>query len=162
MFIKALIKPCWAYVMYRLGALLFLSGIGRFHSSIHDFAMRCLQRAANAGNVNGLLLIGQLLKYRGVTAPNRLAGVEYLRKASGRGLVDAKFMLAEALCDKSLLLQVTNDKEVLTLYTQAAEQGHVVAALRLKKAYDQGLWGAPIDKVLARYWSEQFMKSSKQ
>jgi TPR repeat protein len=157
-----LIKACWAYLMYRIGALLFLSGIGRLHQSIHGFAMRCLQRAANADNVKALLLFGQLLKYRGVSIPNRLAGVQYLRKAADKGLIDAQFMLAEALCDDTLLIKASDEKEILALYTQAAEQGHVVAALRLKKAYGLGLWGVPVDKVLANYWSEQFMKSSKQ
>ena len=157
----ALIMGIWAQLNYWLGAVIFLTGMGRWHIRLHDFSMARLQRAADIGQGQALLLIGQLLKYRGVSVYHRQAGVGYLRSAAQQGSTDAMFMLAEALCDKSLQL-THEDEDVLTLYKQAAQQGHTMAALRLKKAYTDGLWGVAADAAQASYWSEQFMKSSNK
>jgi len=149
-----------ARVLYALGAFIFNSGMGRWQKKLHDFSMNCLQRAANAGHGQALLMAGQILTHRGEGISSRQAGIKYLRTAAGMGNPDAQFMLAQAMCDEALGLN-HDDEDILTLYKKAANQGHIMAALRLKKAYTDGLWGVSVDEAQASYWSEQFMKSSK-
>ncbi len=162
MSVSSIIITVKASFQYRLGAFIFNSGVGRWHHSLHEFSMTRLQRSADAGHIKALLLIGQLLKYRGVSLKNKQAGVKYLHSAASKGLMDAQFMLAEALTDDALQLKTDNETQILALYEQAAQQGHIMAALRLKKAYINGLWGAQPDQQQADYWSEQFLKSSNR
>ncbi len=162
MSVPSIVNSVRASAQYSLGAFIFNAGLGRWHYKLHEFSMAKLQRSADAGHTKALLLIGVLLKYRGVSLKNKLAGVEYLRSAASQGVMDAQFMLAEALVDDSLLLKAADEIQILSLYEQAAKQGHIMAALRLKKAYINGLWGAKPDQQQAGYWSEQFLKSSNR
>ncbi len=150
-----------AKIQYLLGAFIFNSGMGRRQKWLHDFSMNCLQRAANAGHGQALLMAGQILTHRGLGISQRQVGVKYLRIAAGMGNPGAQFMLAQAMCDDALGL-MHEDDDILALYKQAAKQGHIMAALRLKKAYTDGLWGVSADETQASYWSEQFMKSSNK
>jgi len=148
-------------LQHALGAFIFSRGMGRWQKRLHDFSMNCLQRAANAGHSQALLMAGQILTHRGEGISSRQTGMKYLRTAADRGNPDAQFMLAQAMCDETLGLN-HEDEDILALYKQAAYQGHLMAALKLKKVYTDGLWGVSADEAQASYWSEQFMKSSKK
>jgi len=150
-----------AKIQYPLGAFIFNSGMGHWQKWLHDLSMNCLQRAANAGHGQAMLMAGQILTHRGLGISSRQVGVKYLRTAADQGNPDAQFMLAQAMCDEALGLK-HKDEDILALYKQAANQGHTMAALKLKKAYTDGLWGVSVDEAQASYWSEQFMKSSKK
>jgi len=150
-----------AKIQYALGAFIFSRGMGRWQKRLHDFSMNCLQRAANAGHGQALLMAGQILTHRGEGISSRLAGMKYLRSAADLGKPEAQFMLAQAMRDETLGL-IHNDEDILALYKKAANQGHIMAALKLKEAYTDGLWGVSVDEAQASYWSEQFMKSSKK
>mgnify|MGYP002700105794 FL=1 len=164
---------------YYLGAFLFHSGCARIHQRVHEFSMRELQRSADLGMGKAQLLFGQLLKYRGATDFNKIAGIRYLRESAEKGSIDALFMLAEALQDKSLIeftapeaMGVTDAahkqnsrldiSDPVMLYLAAAKAGHVMAALRLSKIYQQGSLGQVIDSEQAEYWRSEFMEQGKK
>jgi len=96
------------------------------------------------------------LTYRGVNREYKVVGIKYLRESANLGSVQSQFMLAEALTDESLAIEKFDEEEIQNLYESAAHQGHKMAALRLSKAYDQGLWGLSINQNKAEYWSQQF------
>lgn len=144
-----------------LAKWIFDCGIGAWHQKIHEFAMRRIQLAADMDYLPAQLLFGQLLKYRGLTPYNKIAGLGYLRKAAQQGSVDGMFMLAEALQDVNLIASQSEPGEVLNLYQSAAKQGHIMAALRLSQIYKSGLLGVESDLNVSNYWSEQFMQNAK-
>lgn len=145
---------------YYLGAWLFFSGIAGWHVKLHELSMRQLQRAAKGGIEKALLLIGQLLKYKGLTPYNKVVGVEYLKTLADKGHAQGSFMLAEAYQDPQLILEKIEDTQVVQLYETAAQQGHIMAALRLSRAYSKGLYGLDIDTDKAEYWQAIFFKAS--
>ena len=162
-----------AITHYCIGALLFFSGIAKLHVRIHEFAMRELQRSADAGLNKAQLLFGQLLKYRGATAYNKIASIGYLRASASNGNAEAQFMLAEAITDKSLMdvmpleagIKTENHdqlKDPVALYLLAAKAGHVMSALRLNKIYEQGLYGTKPNKEQAEHWYSEFIKHGKK
>jgi TPR repeat protein len=161
-----------AAVHYSLGAFLFYSGFARIHRRLHEFSMRELQRSADLGWTKAQVLFGQLLKYRGATDFNKIAGIRYLRESAAKGSADAQFMLAEAIQDKSLI-ELTSSAEQgsnqlldlddpLMLYLSAAKSGHAMAALRLSKIYQQGSCQQKIDTEQAEYWRSEFLKQGSQ
>lgn len=159
---------------YCIGAVLFFTGIAKLHLRIHELAMRELQRSADLGWGKAQVLFGQLLKYRGATAYNKIASIGYLRASASEGNREAQFMLAEALTDKSLMdvmpveaeSKTENSdnqlKDPVALYLSAAKAGHVMSALRLNKIYEQGLFGIKPDNGKAEYWFSEFIKHGKQ
>jgi len=145
-----------ALFQYYQGAFIFHSGLGQAHVRLHDYGVLCLKRAADKGQQDALMLIGMRLKYRGVNREYKVAGIKYLRESANLGSVQSQFMLAEALTDESLAIEKFDEEEIQNLYESAAHQGHKMAALRLSKAYNQGLWGLSINQKKAEYWSQQF------
>ena len=159
---------------YALGAGLFFTGLARFHVKLHEFAMRQIQRAAQAGSEKALLLMGQILVYRGASEYNRVAGVTYLQDlvasydpqiGDSKVFAQACFLLAEAYENPELVV-VKNaaDHSIQSsahLYLKAAECGHIMAALRLSKAYKNGTLGLAKDSVLAEQWMTTFLQASK-
>lgn len=152
---RALVKMM-ALLHYYQGAFIFYSGLGQLHVRLHDYGVLCLRRAADKGHKDALMLIGMRLKYRGVNRHHKMTGIKYLRESAKLGSVQSQFMLAEALVDESLVIDNFDEEEIQNLYGSAAHQGHKMAALRLSKAYDQGLWGLSINQKKAEYWSQQF------
>ncbi len=149
--------PPW--LSYRLGYSLYVSGIAGWHKRIHEFAMRRLQQAADAEYEPAQLFFGQLLKYRGASVLNRVAGIRYLQRSADKGSSQAQFMLAEALLDPNLVYPPDLVKQSpLDLYEAAAAAGHKMAALRLSKAYEQGLLGVAINQDKAVQYFEQFSR----
>lgn len=157
-----ILKRRFTILNMHLAKWLFDCGAGAWHQKIHEFAMRRIQLAADMDYMPAQLLFGQLLKYRGLTAYNKIAGVGYLRKAAQQDCVDAMFMLAEALQDENLVAIASEPDEALNLYQHAAEQGHIMAALRLSQIYKNGLLGVARDLNVAGYWSEQFMQHANE
>lgn len=171
-----------AFFQYFLGAFLYFSGIAKAHHRVHDFTMRCLQRAADLKHQKAELLMGKLLRYRGVNKHSQLVGLQYLRRSAAQGQTEAQFLLAEALVDDHYIareayidasmtvsqsevnqtVNVDADEAPVTLYLAAAESGHVMAALRLSKIYEQGKFGVEIDTEKSTFWLEEFMKHGKQ
>ena len=145
-----------ALLQYYQGAFIFYSGLGQAHVRLHDYGVLCLRQAADKGQQDALMLIGMRLKYRGVNRHQQVAGIQYLRESANLGSVQSQFMLAEALTDESLANENFDEEEIQNLYESAAHQGHKMAALRLSKAYDQGLWGLSINQKKAEYWSQRF------
>lgn len=145
---------------YYLGAWLFFSGIAAWHVKLHELSMTQLQRAAQGGVDKALLLIGQLLKYKGLTPYNKAIGVGYLKTLADKGHAQGCFMLAEASQDPKLMLEKIEVVHVAQLYETAAQQGHIMAALRLSRAYKQGLYGLEVDIEKAEYWHHAFFKAS--
>lgn len=149
--------PPW--ISYTLGRCLFTWGIAHWHRRIHEFAMRRLQTAADKNYGPAQLFFGQLLKYRGASVLNRVAGIRYLHDSAEKGNSDAQFMLAEALLDPNLVYPTELVKhDPVTLYQQAADAGHKMAALRLSKAYENGLMGLSKNTKLAAQYFEQFSR----
>lgn len=149
---------------YWLGAVLFKTGLAGLHPWLHEKIMRQLQRAAEKQHSDALLLFGQLLRYKGMTPYNKIAGVGYLRQAVISdyflGQADALFLLAEALCDPDLLVAKQPQDNVVDYYEKAANQGHLMSALRLSKIYHNGLYDQAKDELKAQYWREKFMSAS--
>ena len=154
------LKRGWTLANMHLAKWLFDCGVAGWHQQIHEFAMRRIQMAADLDYLPAQLLFGQLLKYRGLTVYNKIAGVGYLRKAAQQGSTDAMFVLAEALQDDNLVMSQAEPNEVLDLYTLAAQAGHVMAALRLSKIYKKGLLGNEHNSELAEYWSARFLQNA--
>jgi len=147
------------WLSYRLGYSLFKSGVAGWHKRLHEFAMRRLQLAADDGYEPAQLFFGQLLKYRGASVLNRVAGIRYLQQSAEQGSSQAQFMLAEALLDPNLVYPPDLVKlSPLALYEQAAAAGHKMAALRLSKAYEQGLLGLAVNQHKAVQYFEQFSR----
>lgn len=147
------------WISYTVGRCLFLSGIAQWHRRIHEFAMRRLQIAADQNHGPSQLFFGQLLKYRGASVLNRVAGIRYLHDSAEKGSADAQFMLAEALLDPELMYPSDLIKhEPVSLYERAAEAGHKMAALRLSKAYGQGALGLQQNTELAARYFDQFSR----
>lgn len=147
-----------ARCFYFIGRVLFKTGLAGQSEKIHHFCMRQLQRSADLGYQPALLLFGQILSYRGVTAMNKRRGVEYLAQLAERS-VQARFMLAEQLAHNDDVVLIHHDP--LSLYESAANEGHIMAALRLSQAYKYGKWGAQQDADQAQMWSDRFHQHSK-
>ena len=145
---------------YLLGASLFKSGLAGLHPLIHEKTMRQLQRAAEHQHPQALLLFGQLLRYKGATQFNKIAGAGYLRQAAMQGNRDAQFLLAEVLADSDLVMAKELDESPVDWYLKAAQKGHIMSALRLSKIYHNGLYGESIDENQAQYWRDKFMSTS--
>ena len=143
-----------------LGKFLFNTGIAGLTPWVHEKAMRQLQRAADRGQEEALLLFGVLLRYKGATPYNKIAGVEYLRGLAQSGRADAQFLFADALLDPKLITSDYKSENPLDWYKQAAEQQHPMAMLRLSKIYHNGLYGESIDDKKAEYWRARFMAVS--
>lgn len=144
---------------YSLGRCLYVTGVAAWHRRIHEFAMRRLQTAADKNYAPAQLFFGQLLKYRGASVLNRIAGIRYLHESAEKGSADAQFMLAEALLDPELVYPPDLIHQTpLYLYEQAAQSGHKMAALRLSKAYEQGTLGVAQNADLAAKYFEQFSR----
>lgn len=168
------LSKIFARIHYAVGASLFFSGIARLHQRLHEFAMRELQRSADLSYVKAQVLFGQLLKYRGATAYNKVASIRYLRESAQSGSKDAQFMLAESLTDQTIIdsgngynaisegsnLTVFNNP--VELYLLAANAGHVMAALRLSKIYREGSYGEQVDIEKANKWHAEFLKYGDQ
>lgn len=149
--------PPW--FSYILGRFLFLSGLAQWHRRLHEFAMKRLQVAADQDFAPAQLFFGQLLKYRGASVLNRVAGIRYLHQSADKGSAEAQFMLAEALLDPELVYPSDLIKhDPVKLYENAAASGHNMAALRLSKAYEQGSLGLPQNAELAARYFEQFSR----
>jgi len=144
---------------FYLGLFLFKTGVAGWHPWMHEKTMRQLQRASDAGIEDALLMFGQLLRYKGATVYNKTAGIRYLESVANTGRAEGQFMLAEAIVDPNLISQKSPENAV-TLYHRAAEQGHLMAALRLSKIYHNGLYGQPVDESKAEHWRNQFLSSS--
>jgi len=145
---------------YYLGASLFFSGVASWHAKLHELSMRQLQRAAQADIEKALLLIGQLLKYKGLTPYNKIVGVGYLKTLADKDHAQGCFMLAEAYQDPELIIEKIDASQLVALYEKAAQQGHIMAALRLSRAYEQGLYELTVDSEKAEYWHEKFFEAS--
>lgn len=152
---------------------MFYSGIARLHVRLHEFSMRELQRSADLGLVKAKALFGLLLKYRGATAYNKVAGIRYLRESAQSGSTDAQFMLAESLIDQALIdpsisyNAVSEDStstlnDPVELYLLAANAGHIMAALRLSKIYRTGQYGVEMNLEEADKWHAEFLKYGGQ
>ena len=145
---------------YYIGAGLFFSGIAAWHPRLHELSMRQLQRAADANIEKALLLIGQLLMFKGLTPYNKVVGIEYLKTLADKGDAQGCFMLAEAYTNPELILEKVEDSHVARLYETAAQQGHLMAALRLSRAFKQGLYGLDVNVEQSEYWHQIFIKAS--
>lgn len=145
---------------YCLGAILYKTGLAGLHPWLHEKTMRQLQRAAEKQHGKALLLFGQLLRYKGLTDYNKIAGVTYLRQAAQLGQVDALFLLAEALSDTNFIVAKQPEDNIVDYYFKSAQQGHLMSALRLSKIYHNGLYGESKDESKAQYWRDQFMSAS--
>ena len=167
------LSKIFAHLHYLVGATLFFSGTARIHVRLHEFAMRELQRSADLGLVKAKVLFGQLLKYRGATAYNKIASIRYLRESALSGSADAQFMLAESLIDQSVIdpslsynavsedsISALNDP--IELYLLAANSGHIMAALRLSKIYRTGKYGVEMNLEEADKWHAEFLKHGGQ
>lgn len=160
-----MVKRLFSTLHYGLGALLFKSGVAGWHPWLHEKTMRQLQRAADQGHPKALPLFGLLLRYRGATQFNKISGIRYLLTAAQSGNIDSQFFIAEAMASPTWLPQYMQGLESqqqtpLYWYLKAAEQGHAMAALRLAKAYHQGLFDTQVDEEKANYWRTQFMAQS--
>jgi TPR repeat protein len=160
-----------SHIHYYIGSTLFFSGLARLNVRVHECSMKQLQRAADGGLTKAQLLFGQLLTYRGATAYNKIAGLEYLQASALEGSKEAQFMLAEAIINKDIIDTQITDKQLphlprkplipLDLYRLAAESGHAMAALRLSKIYRQGGHGITKNAEQADHWLAEFMKQGK-
>lgn len=157
---KSIFKGLIARMYYLLGKFMFASGIAGRNSKLHQFCMRQLQRSADFGYLPALILFGQLLSYRGATALNKQAGVNYLAKASKQLDATAMFTLAEQLDKNPDVLLPSH--EIADLYQKSAKAGHIMAALRLSQGYKVGKWGLSVDLKQAEYWSQQFHQHANQ
>jgi len=146
---------------FGIGKVLYIGGFAQYHHGIHNWAMTQLQKAAVGHHQGAQLLLGQLLKYRGTSIQAKAAGIEYLRQAASSGSCEACFMLAEATADKNLIMGSAHQRDRLGLYLQAAEAGHIMAALRLSQFYREGSADGDINIKQADYWLEQFMKNGQ-
>ena len=149
-----------AYWQYQLGALLYRSSVAGWHVKLHEFTMKQLQKASHKGHPKAQQLMAKLLAYRGVGVLDKRAGVALLATQAQQGDAQSQFLYAEMLLKSDAILADTQIK-ALDWYQSAAKQGHAMAALRLSKAYEQGLLGLEQDKAQAEYWSKQFMQHSK-
>ena len=158
--LSALKTRILAKLQYSLGASLFFSGVAGWHKSLHTFAMTQLQRASHKQDSKAQALIGTLLTYRGEHVLDKQAGVGLLRTQAIQGNAQSQFLLAESLLKPDMIASDAQ-KSALTWYEAAAQQGHAMAALRLSKAYEQGLLGLEKNEQQAQYWSQQFMLHSQ-
>ena len=147
-----------AFFYYHLGAFIFYSSLGRMHIRLHEYGVIALRRAADSGHSKAAFLLGLRLKYKGTTKAYQELGIEYLRVAVLDGSGQSQFMLAEALSESALDSEA--EQEIVCLYKKAAKQDHKMAALRLSKAYEQGLFGLTINQNKAEYWSQKFLADS--
>lgn len=179
-----MIKTLLAILNYAVASGLFYSGIAGKKRSFHEFTMKRLQTAADQGSQQALLLMAKLLRYRGVSPLNKIAGVSYLeslraklealalsqnsktsRQAQGDVYGEVCFLLAEAYTDHNVVLASPADDSHSNkpatspseLYRLAAELGHKMAALRLSKAYENGSYGLEKDSLKADHWKERFL-----
>jgi len=157
--VKTVMTKTRAYLHYRLGAFIFYSSLGSLNEKLHHYGVLSLRRAADIGNDKAAFLLGLRLKYRGKNNAYQALGIEYLRKAASNGDCQPQFMLAEALNESALNHKV--DSEILSLYEKSANQGHKMAALRLSKAYEQGMFGLTINQKKADDWSQKFLADSE-
>lgn len=148
-----------AYLHYCLGTFIFYSSLGRLNEKLHNYGVLCLRRAADNGHNKAAFLLGLRLKYRGKNNDYQALGIEYLRKAATCGDCQSQFMLAEALNES--VLDHKADSEILFLYKKSANEGHKMAALRLSKAYEQGMFGLTINQNKADDWSQKFLAGSE-
>ena len=162
----------YPWLLYQIARFLFKTGIAGWHPNIHRYVMGLFQRSADQEFEPAQLFFGQLLKYKGVSSLNRVAGITYLRRSALHGSMQAQFMLAEALRDQSLVSSIVIDatngaqsepvsESPLSLYTAAAEAGHKMAALRLCQIYREGLLGVEPDAGLAKQYFDQFSRDGQ-
>jgi len=159
--IRTLKLKLLASFQYGLGSGLFFSGIAGWHRKLHAFAMKQLQRASHKEHHKAQALIATLLTYRGEGPLDKRAGVALLQQTAEKGDAQSQFLLAEALQKPDMIMSDHSESKALSWYERAAEQGHAMAALRLSKAYEQGLLGLKQNSEKAEYWSEQFMQHSQ-
>lgn len=148
-------------LQYAVGSSLFFSGVAGWHKHLHTFAMKQLQRASHKEHKRAQQLMASLLTYRGENALDKRAGVALLQTAAQQGDAQSQFLLAEAQLKADVITAGANEQTALSWYQAAAEQGHAMAALRLSKAYRDGLLGLEKDEQKAEYWSEKFMQHSQ-
>jgi len=154
--LKSRLLAIW---QFQLGRLLYQSGIAGWHVKLHEFTMRQLQKASHKGHSQAQQLISKLLAYKGVSVLDKRAGVALLASQAEKGDAESQFLYAEMLLKSDTVL--AEQTSAGNWYLAAAKQGHIMAALRLSKAYEQGLYGLEQDSAQAEYWSKQFMQHSK-
>lgn len=147
-------------VQYRIGALLYFSGMAAWHKRIHEYTMKQLQKAAHKELPQAQQLMAKLLTYRGVDTLDKRAGIALLAIQAEKGDAQSQFLYAEAIAKSDVILTDTK-ANAAHWYLESAKQGHAMAALRLSKAFKNGWLGFEIDESQAEYWSQQFMQHSK-
>jgi TPR repeat protein len=150
-----------ASLQYAVGSSLFSSGVAGWHKLLHTFAMTQLQRASHKQHQKAQQLMAALLTYRGESPLDKRAGVALLQSAAEKGDASSQFLLAEALLQPDIIVSDQVEQKAVSWYEAAAKQGHPMAALRLSKAYGNGLLGLEKDDIKAQYWSQQFMLHSQ-
>lgn len=149
-----------ARLNYLLGWSLFYT-LARYSEPLHRFAMGRLRRASDRGDAKARTFYGTLLYYRGVGPSSLQAGFDYLLQAAQQGDIQAQFQVAEAYARGHVVGINPDYPKALQFYVRAAEAGHVMAALRLAKAFENGALDLTPDPVQAQTWMNKFLEKGQ-
>jgi hypothetical protein len=127
-------------------------GLALFNRRQNERAFEWFERAADAGDVNSVFMVGRMyLQGRG-TARNASRGVDFLLRAAREGHANAMLMLADCYIDGDGVTR--NPSQGIDWLRRAAGKGLAKADWQLAKCEMNGT-GTPVNYALATYYFSQ-------
>ena len=122
-------------------------------------ALLSLTRAAKGGEAKAAYKLALLYDAGDKVPENRDLAIEYMRKALGANMPEAQYVTAVWM--ERGYFGDPNVEKAVSLYEQAAEQGHENAMKSLIVLYGTGLDGIPANKERQAYWIENLNMKGK-
>lgn len=105
-------------------------GHGLYIEKDLDMSHKYYQMAADKGHVYATFWIG-IDYYNGIgVAENKTLGIKYIQSAADKGVANAQYMMG-MLYDSGEMGKLFKKKKVVHYYTEAANQGHAMAQIKL-------------------------------
>ncbi|MDH5571334.1 MAG: sel1 repeat family protein [Gammaproteobacteria bacterium] len=139
--------------LYNIG-LLYMKGLGVKQD--YAKAKKIFKQAAQYGSVDAAYNLGVMYKTGLGAHPSTKDAIYWWKQAAEYGHADSQFNYGVMQAYGNGVKR--NEKAAIELWLMAAEQGHEGAIQAMAQAYEQGLFGLPLDPAKGRSWRNLLSK----